>query len=275
MQAAMFGGIVKDSGGTTAKYLFPKPQHRSYPMDLPSVASNLDADFGRFIDESAEVVLKGLRDTQEWMREGVEFGEAWLAHKKGNHEQARIAIRLHVDNLRSEWAATWDIFGKVPRPINRLLLADQFERALWAYFIVQLFDSVIEAVSKNAKLQATLQMKGLDKAEKLEQLRYLQEDWRNGIGHRKWIEAAIVNRLKELNVVFAETDKGKLDQANRMIENAPRPEVHVFGAVDRGVEVEEICGWADFFLVGAADQAAFRFFPPGKQRDLPALPSYR
>src|SRR5206468_1931508 len=32
----------------------------------------------------------------------------------------------------------------------------------------------------------------------------------------KVVEAAIVNRLQELNVVFAETEKGQVDQANRM-----------------------------------------------------------
>jgi len=235
----------------------------------------LDADFSRLVDESAGVVLKQLRDTQDWMREGTEFGEAWLKHTKGNEELARTCIRQHLDKLRREWADQWDFFGKVPRKIDRFLLANQFERALWAYFIVQLFDAAIDAVSRSPQLQQTLRVMGKDTLPKLEQLQYLQEEWYHGIGHRKWVEAAIVNRLKDLNVVFAETDKGKLDQANRMIDGSPAPEARVFGAVDRGAEIEEICGWADFFLLGVPDQTAKIFFPPATARNLPDLPAYR
>ena|ERR1700730_5919225 len=88
------------------------------------------------------------------------------------------------------------------------------------------------------------------KGRELELLEALEDDQRGSMWeyHKKWVEAAIVNRLKELNVVVAEMKPGRVDQANRMSEGSPRPEAHIKGAVNRGHDIEEIYGWAEFYL---------------------------
>ena len=220
-------------------------------------------------------MLQQLRDVQIWMNEGTEFGEAWLTHAKGNAGTARTLIRVQLDKLRNRWADEWEFFGKTPVKITRPFLADQFERAFWADYIHELLDRVMISMDKNRSLKPRIDE--LEKAglNKLEQLEELQEDWRQGIGHHTWIEAPIVNRLKELNVVFAETQKGSLDQANRMNTGDSRPEVRIKGGVDRGKEIDEIYGWADFFLAGMSESTARRFFPPAKRRALEPFPAYQ
>ncbi|MBB4256106.1 MULTISPECIES: hypothetical protein [unclassified Bradyrhizobium] len=275
MQAAIFGNLVKDVGKEIGKK-FPAPDRRgSYPMDQPSVAANMDADFSRLVDESAEVVLSQLRDVQMWMNQGTEFGAAWLAREKGNVEQARTAVRQHIDTIRMRWAAEWEFFGKTPVKIARHFLADHYERALWADYIHEVFDRAMAAMSKSPRYKRRVEELAKAGLSDLEQLENLEEDWREGFGHHNWIESPIVNRLKELNVVFAETNKGSLDQANRMIDGSPRPEARVKGAVDTGKEIDEIYGWADMFLMGVRDTTAHRFFPESKPRRLDPLPSYR
>jgi len=282
MQAAMFGGIVKDAGkdivkaigGKIEKYAFPEPKRITFPMDQPSVAANMDADFSKLIDESVAVVLNQIKDVQNWMFEGTEFGEAWAARTGGNLERARTEIRLHIDTLRQGWAKEWQFFGKTPCMIQRAALAKQYERGMYAEYVVNLFDNVLEGARRAPRYKgrvAELDKAGLDTAGELSGL---EEDWRQGFGHHTWVERALVNRLKELNIVFAETTKGKLDQANRMIEGEPRPEVHVKGAVNRGHDIEEIYGWANFFMMGASDQTAHQFFPAAKPRALDPLPSF-
>jgi hypothetical protein len=283
MQASMFGGITKEVGGKLIPLAFPKPKAIPYPMDLPSVGFNLTADFGKLVDESSAVVRDQLSEAQTWMNESTEFGEAWAAYTGGNAERARTQIRLHFDKLRQEWANNWEFFGKTPKQSVRKLVADQYERGLWAAYIINLFDQAVEALRNDPRFKAMVErLKGRE----LELLEALEDDpgLPQGLGdmhvaekyyHKKWVEAAIVNRLKELNVVVAETDRGKLDQTTRVHEGSPTPEAHIKGAVNRGHDIEEIYGWADFFLMGAADESAYKFFPPAKPRTLAPLPSYQ
>jgi hypothetical protein len=282
MQAKMFGGLTEEVGGRVIEHEFPKPKAISYPMDLPSVGFNLTADFNKLVDESSKVVLDQLLEAQTWMNEGTEFGEAWAAYTGGNAERARMEIRLHFDKLRQEWANNWEFFGKTPKQSVRKLLADQYERGLWAAYIVNLFDQAVEALRKDPRFKELLErLKGRE----LDLLVALEDDSGSdprGFGmqvaakfyHKKYVEAAIVNRLKELNVVVAELKPGLADQATREEEGSPRPEAHIKGAVNRGHDIEEIYGWADFFLMGAADESAHKFFPPAKPRTLDPLPSY-
>ena len=86
MQAALFGNLVKDVGKEVGKK-FPAPERKgSYPMDQPSVAANMDADFSRLVDEeSAEVILSQLRDVQTWMNQGTEFRRSLDGAHKGQY----------------------------------------------------------------------------------------------------------------------------------------------------------------------------------------------
>ncbi len=264
MQAAMFGGIVKDVGGKIVSHAFPEPKRLavdSYPMDQPSVAANMDADFGRLVDDSAEVVLKQLRDVQTWMNEGTEFGDAWLKYAHGSVEQARTEIRLHLDKLRQEWAKDGQFFGQTPRKIQRKFLAEEYERALWAGLFAKLYDPLFEPIP------------GSSMAEKLEKA---EGSWfMDGLpGGTPTMERAFVNRLKDLNVVFAETNQGNLDQANRMIEGAPRPQAYIDGRIDNAVEMVSIYRWATGFLQSVPGVAATTLFPAAQPRTLDPLPSY-
>jgi hypothetical protein len=135
--------------------------------------------------------------------------------------------------------------------------------ALWADYIVNLFD---QAIKKDLyPFFSGVDDGGLNMLE-------IQEDMPRG--HKKYVETKIVNRLKELNVVFAETDPGKLDQANRVIEGSPRPEADIKGAVNTGHDIEAIYSWAKGFLKSAPGDAAHKFFPPADPQTLSPLPSY-
>jgi hypothetical protein len=274
LQAAMFGGLVTDTGGKLAPVVFPLSNYqRTYPMDQPSVAVNLDADFGRLIEECAQVVRQQMSDTQLWMNPGTEFGEAWLAHANGNVDLARLQIRMHFDKLRQQWADEWQFFGKTPIKINRMLLANQFERALWADYIVTLFDEAINTMNKDPealKALATAHMNQRGDFERLANLGGLNSKYPS-----KWIEAAIINRLKGLNVVIAEMVPGLIDQAKRMGDGSPTPRAQIIGSVNREEDIQEIYGWASSYLKTVRQKSVQLFFPPARPVRFEAFPSYQ
>lgn len=234
LQASAFGGIVQDIGNRVAEGLFPDPVRKAYNLDSWSGVFNLQADVTIHIDKSAKIVLDQFSDIQKWMNESTEFGAAWIAITDGNVENARVMVRARCLELRNQWARQWEFFGKSPKPIIRSMLAEKYERALWAGYIIN-------------QLENTMFFDTL-------------------------VGKAVVNRLKELNIIFAQTLEGTRDQANRMIQGAPRPSITVRGSVlDDIDEWDESGKWAVNYLKNSPSDAKQEFFPDAILRQLPSL----
>ena len=93
--------------------------------------------------------------------------------------------------------------------------------------------------------------------------------WVTGMVHE-----IIIDRLKNLNVVVAETTKGKLEQANRMIPgDEPRPDVRVAGEVDDFDEMRSLWSWAYGYPQSALDLVR-KAGSEGISRALAPIPTY-
>jgi hypothetical protein len=88
---------------------------------------------------------------------------------------------------------------------------------------------------------------------------------------KKAIENAIVNKLKELNVVLAETNGGSRDQQQRVTEGSPNAEVEIDGSVDRYREALRLRSWSETYLKDVRGKTEREFFPPAKERTLARL----
>jgi hypothetical protein len=232
LQQSAFGGIAQDIGNRAAGLLLPKPKQASYDFASWSGVINLQTDLNKSIEESAKAVLEQFAAVQTWMNDDAEFGSAWMKISDGKVENARALIKNHIVKIRETWAAKWEFFGKSPIPVARALLADHYERTLWAGYLV--------------------------------------EQLANTMFFDNVAEAAVVNRLKLLNVVLAETTDGIRDQANRMIEGAPRPTMKIEGAINDIDEWGETEVWAYTHLRKAPLDAKV-FQPEARPRPLPPL----
>jgi hypothetical protein len=175
--------------------------------------------------------------------------------------------------LRQQWADEWQFFGKTPIKINRMLLANQFERALWADYIVTLFDEAINTMNKDPEALQALAPAHMNQRGDFERLANL-----GGLNSKypsKWIEAAIINRLKGLNVVIAEMVPGLIDQAKRMGDGSPTPRAQIIGSVNREEDIQEIYGWASSYLKTVRQKSVQLFFPPARPVRFEAFPSYQ
>lgn len=232
LQQSAFGGIAQDIGNRVASAILPKPKQAVYDLASWSGVINLQTDFNKSIEESAKAVIEQFAAIQIWMNQEAEFGSVWMKLSDGTVENARALVRAHILEIRKGWANKWEFFGKSPVPIVRELLADHYERTLWAGYLV--------------------------------------EQLANTMFFDNVAEKAVVNRLKLLNVVLAETNDGRLDQANRMIQGAPRPTMKIDGAIDDIDEWGETEVWAYTHLRNAP-LAARAFQPESRPRPLPAL----
>jgi hypothetical protein len=212
------------------------------------------------------------------MNDGTEFGDTWLAHANGSVEQARRQIRHHFDGLRKHWAEDWKFFGTTPRPIARALLADQFERTLWAEYIVTVIDETAKAARKDenylTQRMSRAEFASISKLSDVEFLAALEADNSTDYHHRKLIEAAIIDRLKELNAVIATTMPDLVGQATRMGGGSPTPTVQIRGAVNRSTDVRDIYKWATSCMRQARPQSEHLFFPPATPSKLEPFPDY-
>lgn len=251
-QAAAFGGLVEEVGKAGLDQAlkpssdFPSPSAKDYQLDTPYGVGNLRADFEKLINGSAKVVYDQFSLAQRWMNESTEFGEAWLADTDGNEAAAREKIRGYFESWTRVWARKWEFYGTRPQAFDRFRLAKQFERALWAAYLIQ-------------RIASTLNEGLVDTG---------QHNSRYYLGSRLSVaEEAVVNRLKYLNVVLAETTKGSLEQANRMIQDgAPLPTTEVWGSADFLMEAWNLRDWARRYLVGVRTETARDFFPPAVER---------
>lgn len=259
-QANIFGAIVKDSGNKLVPLAFPKPPELvPYRIDSVGGLESLRQDLNKNVRESKGLVLGEFKKVQQWLNQESEFGEAWLAFSGGSKERARSQIVLHIEELRNDWAKKWDFFGKSPIAISRVPLAELYERAWWATYVIRALTSFPydkELTPESPGFKAIFPL---------------------GRGDRKLLERAIVNRLRVLNVVFAETETGLVQQIQKRSTGAPAPEINIGGAIesDEAEEALVVYRWAKSYVEKASAEAAFKYFPPAKVRQLESLRAAR
>lgn len=259
-QASVFGTIAKDAGNRLIPLAFPKPPEMvPYRIDSPGGIESLRQDFNKNVKESKGLVLAEFKKVQQWLNQESEFGEAWLAYTGGSKEVARSQIVVHIETLRNDWAKKWDFFGKTPSSLSRMPLAELYERAWWATYIIK----ALTFFPYNKEM--TPESEGFETISQL------------GRGDRKLLERAIVDRLRQLNVVFAETAAGRVEQGKRTSTGAPQPEVTIGGAIEKDEAGEALAAyrWAKNYVEKAAKEAEFKHFPPAKERQLESLRAAR
>ncbi|MGD9880585.1 MAG: hypothetical protein AB7F22_17405 [Reyranella sp.] len=260
MQASVFGEIAKDTGNRFLPLAFPKPPEMvPYRIDSTGGLESLRQDLNKNLKGSKGLVLGEFKKVQQWLNQESEFGEAWLAFSGGSKEQARSNIVRHIETLRNDWAKKWEFFGKSPSDISRGPLAELYERAWWATYVIKAltFFPYNKEMTPESEHFATLSQLGR--------------------GDRKLLERAIVDRLRELNVVLAETESGMVGQMQRISTGAPAPEISVEGAIDKEDAGEALVTyrWAKSYVAKASAEAAFKYFPPAKVRQLEPLRAVR
>jgi len=245
LQADAFGQIAQGLGNQVVQSTFPKPDSVSFHLDSSAGVELLRNQFLDFIDASANVVIKQFTNAQTWMNESNEFGEAWA---KFGGADPKAKIRLHFDDLRKDWAKQWTFFGTAPLPIATPILTDTIERALWAGHVARLFSDPRFTNEPDTMTVA--------------------EGFADAVGG-KVLENAVVNRLKSLNVVKAETQGGFIAQWVRQADQtiqAPRPSVKIDDEVDTRTEVDRLRAWAEDYLNSLDKEVQTRFFPPARPR---------
>jgi hypothetical protein len=237
LQAAAFGGITQDLGNKLIPLAFPNPPKVHYETDSWAGVNNLHADFDNLIDDSSQVVLDQIAKVQTWMNSSPEFGAAWAAFNGGNEQVARQQILDRIDGQRQQWARDWQFYGKTPKPFVRQLLSDQYERALWAGYLVPR----LRVAHDNADI--------------------------GGPKISDRLENALVDRLEALNITYG--DSVSADQIEREHGGSPVPVV----AEDlRGANFDhDLFDWAVGYLNDLPASNARDFFPPATARNLEPL----
>jgi hypothetical protein len=261
-QANVFGDIVKDSGGAFIPLTFPKPPETvPYRVDSPGGLESLRADFNGNVKDSKKLVLGEFKNVQQWLNQESEFGEAWSAYAGGSIELARTEIVIHIEKLRDNWAKKWEIFGKTPIVVSRHLTAELFERAWWATYIIKAltvfpYGKEVTPESNDHHMWESLQL---------------------GARQGKLVHTAIVDRLRRLNVVWADSHTGMTEQGQRASRGSPMPEISIDGAIEGDEPGEALAAyrWAKSYVQKASAEAAGKFFPPATPRKLEPLRAAR
>ncbi len=262
VQASALGGVVQDVGKAVVPQLmgeqkFPEPQKKQYRLDTWAGVGVLEADLDNNIDESAKTVFDQLDKAKNWMNESTEFGTTWAKRGGGTLGTVQQQIDNHLNKLRADWAAESEFFGRTPNPPQRQLLADHYERALWADHTLHLLTpDVVAWVPEKPRPPKTLR-EILDAIGKPG----------NTVGNPV-LEETIVDRLKQLNIVLGETVNGRNEQIGRILAGAPVPTTVVEGSVDYKHEAKNLISWAAEFVKKAPTDTERKFFPSASLRKL-------
>jgi hypothetical protein len=260
--AAAFGGLAQDLGNHFGRLLATASKESAgQQMHTIGGLEVLRSAFNRMVEEAAALVNGELKNAKNWMNEREEFGMEWIRYCGGDAERARREIGDHINKLRKHWAVYWEFYGKKPQPIALGPLAHQYERAIWVGHVHSALYGQLRSVSAEAHIAE------VRRRSRGEGMLGRGEGPKAKIGVR--IPNAIIARLKHLNVVLAETDRGAVDQMTRTAsEGAPTPQVAIDDKFDTLGEYDSMKAWVDSALPRMREEASKRFFPEAAPREI-------
>jgi hypothetical protein len=267
--AAFAGGLTSDIGNISLRYVKQRQQNDPFaalaPDDTGSLVRLTEQALTDALDDGTSVVLDDIQKAIVWMEQSSDFGDGWAAFTNNNETLARIQIRERLEQVRGGWAKQWPVFGTDPKPINQSLLSQSFERALWSAFIDKFYTDGFISLGK---------WQGVGPFSYDDVMSKRMDKNQNYFSRMFGLGDDIVNRLKYLNIVRAETDLGLIQQVRRITdENAPNPAAEVDDEVDSYDEVREVWKWARKYP-GDIDQQVKFAGAEGVPRALPVIPSY-
>jgi hypothetical protein len=277
--ASFVGGMVQDVGNrVTSTYVSPTlkqadPWKGVADGDHVSLVRVTEATLKQALAAGTKVVEDQMDDAIFWMQQSPTFGERWAQFSGGNESVALTRIRQHMQSLRDKWAKDWPYFGKDPKPFTPSVLADSFERGLWAEYIESYFTDYFKkdgGFTRDDVFSKRLDHMLDEPANRF----HTRMDYQSLHMDHLGIANALVVELKRLNVVIAETKKGAIEQFTRTGANeGPAPVATVKGDVDSWDEIRSLWQWAENYPAGAAASVKSAG-AEGVPRTLPAIPSY-
>jgi hypothetical protein len=253
--ADFVGNLTKDFGMATVDYLgdlakAPSPYSGLAPGDHSSLVLATEKQLKDALSAGTNVVRRDIEKAAVWVNQEATFGEAWVNWTGGNETEARNQIRTRLQDVRDTWAARWPYFGQDPIPILEDGLQRRLERLLWAAYLDEYF---AKGIGKGALTYENMTRRRTDAWVKAQYGRNQSQSPREAeretdnlyLGFILDFPNAIVSKLKKLNVVIAETTKGKTDQKTEAAKyNLPDPYVPVSDDVDTFGELYYLWGWA-------------------------------
>lgn len=252
IKASALGGIVQDVGKEAVslglKAAAPDPIHEAVSENW---VSDMERRFFNMLDENCLMVWNTLAGLKQWVERHPEdpdsFGAVWASFTNSREVKARGLIAEHFNRVRKQLATQWYFFGKDPVSFNQTRIENACERALWAGHVLTRVPNTVEWIEE----------------------RDGRGGWRRR--NRKGLADKIVDRLKHLNVVMAETQKDRGEQGSRVaLSREPFPTVKVVDSLDQDKEVTGLKKWAREYIAKLESKGE-QYFPEGTQRTLQAF----
>jgi hypothetical protein len=274
--AAFVGNLIPDVGNLAISYLGkdrnPDPYAGLAAGDHVSLVSITEDELKLALEDGTKVVGGQIERAIVWMNTETEFGDAWRDFAGGNETRARDLIRAHLQNVRDTWASKWPYFGQKPKPFDRHGMSMRLERMLWAGYLNDYFEDVLGLTYD--KMMAMTAKAWVDDTYGKHGRNFYPKEAQDDLNEMYFPSAvfdfpdAIVTKLKNLNVIKAETAKGAVAQKERVASGAPHPTVKITDEVDRFGEILRLWGWA---RNSAIDESIESFSTEGTPRALPAI----
>jgi hypothetical protein len=227
------------------------------------------------LEDGTKVVANQMQQAVVWMNATAEFGDAWRDFAGGNKTRARDIIRAHLQLVRDTWASKWAYFGQKPKPFDRHGMSMRLERMLWAGYLNEYFEDVLAKRGLTFDKMSAMRSKAwADDTYGSHGRNFYPKEAQDELNEMYFpsyvfdFPDAIVTKLKNLNVIKAETAKGAAAQKERVASGAPHPAVKITDEVDRFDEIFRLWGWARNPPI---DESIESFSTEGTPRALPAI----
>lgn len=277
--ASFFGGTLQDFGNRISSFTSRPGGHSPYAGladdDPRTLVRIVEQSLKDAVDDGTQAVADQMDEAVFWMEQSPDFGAAWSALTNGQETPARDLIRQQFQDVRDRWAKAWPYFGQNPKPFDQSILAQEFERALWAGF----FEGYFSQAAKKAGFTFDQVMnKTIDNTLKRQRYSSILLDEAppemTSVIHSMDVGYQITNKLRTLNVLLA---KSAPEIANQQLRTAtgeaPKPAGDVGYQTASFDEVRTLWGWARGYPAQAAEVVKKKS-AEGTPRTLAAIPKY-